>query len=86
MNEILQDPALLDPRSFESIAWEGVLWNSLEKLSEAIKNFDGDVTAAVLQDEITDLVRNLKVIKNGSLREYLTDINLELDTEDEMEN
>ena len=63
INEILQDLALFDPRSFDSIAQVGAPRSSLEKLSVAIKDFDADVTVAVLREKITDLVTNWKVIR-----------------------
>lgn len=56
--KFLQDVALLDPRLFDNIAREGARRTFMGNLSEAIKHFDGDVTATVLRDDITDLARN----------------------------
>lgn len=68
--EIIQDLSLLDPRSFPDIVSKGVPHNAMEKLSEAVQNFDNSVTPTILRDEISDLARNWGVIKKCRLAEY----------------
>ena len=67
---IIQDLSLLDPRSFPDIVSKGVPHNAMEKLSEAVQNFDNSVTPTILRDEISDLARNWGVIKKCRLADY----------------
>ena len=66
---MLQDLALLDPRSFHDIE-NGLPQNALEKLAGALKALNPDITQTSLQEELLDLARQWKLIKFGRLDEY----------------
>ena len=64
---LLLDLSCLDPRSFSALSEKGVPENAMEKLTEALKNFDENITKGKLQEEIVDLARNWDVIKKSRL-------------------
>ena len=68
--DMLQDLALLDPRSFSSIEETGLPQNSLEKLAGTLKALYPEIKKHSLQEELLILPRQWKYIKMGRLEDY----------------
>ena len=60
---MLQELALLDPRSFSSIEETGLPQNSLEKFAGTLKALNPEVTQHSFQEELLDLARQWTYIK-----------------------